>query len=63
MEEIMDSWKLLRTFKEVEFWKTPTRYLVCYRYGRVFKFFDSYNEGLQNLKEFYNRLARKMPHL
>ena len=28
-----------------EFWKTPTRYLVCRKYEKFFKFFDNYKEA------------------
>ncbi len=38
-------WNLI-TKKDVwELWQTPLKFLVCYRYGRVFNFFDSYEEA------------------
>lgn len=37
--------------KLIEVWKTPTRFLSCYKYGGVFVFSDSENEALEIAKE------------
>ena len=53
--DILDSWKLLKTYKFVEVWKTPTKYLVCYHYGGVFKYCTSYSDALKSIKEVYDQ--------
>ena len=42
----IDSWKLLKSYHFVELWKTPTKYLVCYKYGGIFHFVNTFEEGV-----------------
>lgn len=50
-----DSWKLLKSYKFIDLWKTPTKYLVCYHYGGIYKFFETYEEGVENIKVVYDQ--------
>lgn len=45
-------WNLILRFKCLEVWKTPTKYLACYPYGRVFFFTDTQEEAIQIIKEY-----------
>jgi len=44
---MIEDWKLLKRsfYTLAEFWKTPTRWLVCKRHERHFKFFDTEKEA------------------
>lgn len=50
----IDSWKLLKSYHFVELWKTPTKYLVCYKYGGIFHFVDTFEEGVKLIKPVYD---------
>lgn len=51
----IDSWKLLKSYHFVELWKTPTKYLVCYKYGGIFHFVDTFEEGVKLIKPVYDQ--------
>ena len=44
---MIESWKLLKRsfYTTAEFWKTPTKWLVCKRQERYYKFFDTEEEA------------------
>lgn len=46
-----ENWKYLGRKDEYEIWKTPTMYLVCYRYGREFHFYETETEMRKFLNE------------
>lgn len=50
----MLGWDLVKNRNGVDFWKTPTRYLVCKKYEGYFHFFDSFNEA----EYFYNEAIK-----
>ena len=45
-------WELLYRFDFLEVWKTPTKYLVCYHYGQDFRFKESLNECLDEIRNW-----------
>ena len=39
-------WRLLYTISFVEVWETSNKsFLVCYKYGRIYKFFRNYQKA------------------
>ena len=44
---MIEGWKLLKRsfYTTAEFWKTPTKWLVCKRHERYYKFFDTVEEA------------------
>lgn len=48
----MLDWEQLRShWTGPELWKTPTKYLVCVRYERIFRFFDNLKDAQQTFEE------------
>ena len=52
-------WHLLKSYHYVELWKTPSRFLVCYKYKGIFKFVNSFQEGIEMMKNIYDQLEAK----
>lgn len=59
MEEIesQHSWKKLKNYDFIEVWKTPTKFLVCYKYKKVFKFCDTLDESIKLMIQLHDQLV------
>lgn len=39
-------WSLIKRYNySFEIWKTPKKYLACYKYQGIFKYFDTFKEA------------------
>lgn len=52
----MFGWHFLNKIGNFEIWKTPTKYLVCYKIRWVFIFTDTYQEALDIAKVKHQEL-------
>jgi hypothetical protein len=46
-----NGWDLLYKYGHIEVWKTPTKYLTCIKYETIFRFFDTLDESINEVKK------------
>lgn len=53
------SWSLITGYGYIELWKTPCKFLVCYQYEGIYKFFDHFDDA----KHYMIELGDEMNHI
>ena len=53
-------WEKITTKGFVEVWKTPTKFLTCYKYGGIFIFCNSEEEARNNVENCEKMLELKV---